>query len=338
MEETLGKRISANRKKLGLTQDKLAEQLGVTAQAVSKWENDQACPDITTLPKLAGIFGVTTDILLGIEKEPVREAEIITKEKEPDGLHLHKGNWEFRWDGGRRSSIGIALWVLLVGGLLLASEMYGLNVGLWGLLWPSGLLLFGLFGLFPRFSFFRLGCALFGGYYLLSTLGIGIFAQEAIGKKYFLPILLLLFGLSLLVDSFKKDRKPKFEIVQKGRSDKTRFNWADDVDRFRCDLSFGEANRPVNMPLLRSGEASVSFGSLTVDLQGVEAVAENCVIDASCSFGELVIRVPKRFLVKHDSDTVFASMEISGQPDPEPEGVISLDGSASFGEIRVEYV
>ena len=42
MEETLGKRIIANRKRLGMTQDKLAEQLGITAQAVSKWENDQS--------------------------------------------------------------------------------------------------------------------------------------------------------------------------------------------------------------------------------------------------------------------------------------------------------
>ena len=40
MEETLGKRIVQNRKRLGLTQDALAERLGVTAQAVSKWENE----------------------------------------------------------------------------------------------------------------------------------------------------------------------------------------------------------------------------------------------------------------------------------------------------------
>ena len=39
-EETLGKRITFHRKALGLTQDALAEKLGVTAQAVSKWENE----------------------------------------------------------------------------------------------------------------------------------------------------------------------------------------------------------------------------------------------------------------------------------------------------------
>ena len=63
MEQTLGKRIVANRKRIGLTQEQLAEQLGVTAQAVSKWENDQSCPDITILPQLADIFGISTDAL-----------------------------------------------------------------------------------------------------------------------------------------------------------------------------------------------------------------------------------------------------------------------------------
>jgi len=75
MEQTLGNRISENRKRLGLTQDALAEKLGVTAQAVSKWENDQSCPDISTLPRLARILGVSTDTLLGMEspQPPVSE-------------------------------------------------------------------------------------------------------------------------------------------------------------------------------------------------------------------------------------------------------------------------
>ena len=64
MDQTLGKRISSHRKKLGMTQDQLAEKLGVTAQAVSKWENDQSCPDIMLLPQIAELYGTTTDILL----------------------------------------------------------------------------------------------------------------------------------------------------------------------------------------------------------------------------------------------------------------------------------
>ena len=53
MEMTLGQRISMLRKLKGLRQDDLAEKLGVSPQAVSKWENDQTCPDIMLLPKLA---------------------------------------------------------------------------------------------------------------------------------------------------------------------------------------------------------------------------------------------------------------------------------------------
>ena len=47
---TLGKRIAYHRKRLGMTQEQLAQRVGVSAQAVSKWENNLSCPDITILP------------------------------------------------------------------------------------------------------------------------------------------------------------------------------------------------------------------------------------------------------------------------------------------------
>ena len=59
--------IAFYRKKLGITQEALAQQLEVTNQAVSKWESDQCCPDIQLLPKLADIFGITIDELFGRE-------------------------------------------------------------------------------------------------------------------------------------------------------------------------------------------------------------------------------------------------------------------------------
>lgn len=67
--ETLGKRIGQLRRAKGIKQDELAEKLGVTPQAVSKWENDISCPDISLLPRLAQLLGVTTDELLSGKKE-----------------------------------------------------------------------------------------------------------------------------------------------------------------------------------------------------------------------------------------------------------------------------
>lgn len=61
---TLGRRIQALRKEQGLTQDVLAERMGVTPQAVSKWENDLSCPDIMSLPQLAKELQTTVDTLL----------------------------------------------------------------------------------------------------------------------------------------------------------------------------------------------------------------------------------------------------------------------------------
>ena len=79
---TIGNKIASCRKEMGLTQDALAQQLGVTNQAVSKWESDQSCPDIQLLPQIADIFGITIDALFGREapqaekEEPVQTVEV----------------------------------------------------------------------------------------------------------------------------------------------------------------------------------------------------------------------------------------------------------------------
>ena len=67
--DTIGKRISEQRKSKGLKQDELAEKLLVSPQAVSKWENDLSCPDISVLPELSKILGITVDELLSGKKE-----------------------------------------------------------------------------------------------------------------------------------------------------------------------------------------------------------------------------------------------------------------------------
>ena len=71
MNETIGNRISKFRKAKGMTQEELAFTMGVSSQAVSKWENDISCPDIGSLPKLAKTLGVTTDAILSGKQEDV---------------------------------------------------------------------------------------------------------------------------------------------------------------------------------------------------------------------------------------------------------------------------
>lgn len=63
MNMEIGNRIKEFRKTKGMTQEQLAEALGISFQAVSKWENNIAMPDITLVPVIARVFGVTTDDL-----------------------------------------------------------------------------------------------------------------------------------------------------------------------------------------------------------------------------------------------------------------------------------
>lgn len=85
MENTLGKRIATLRKEKNLKQDDLAQKLNISPQAISKWENDLTCPDISILPELSSILGVSIDELLTGKKEetvkmvPVEERKEISK-------------------------------------------------------------------------------------------------------------------------------------------------------------------------------------------------------------------------------------------------------------------
>lgn len=81
---TIGSFLSALRKANGMTQKELAERLNVSDKAVSRWERNESCPDITLIPVIADIFGVTSDELLRGERNsignPVKETERTEKE------------------------------------------------------------------------------------------------------------------------------------------------------------------------------------------------------------------------------------------------------------------
>ena len=134
-EMTMGRRIAARRKELKMTQEALAQELGVSAQAVSKWENDLSCPDISILPKLAKTLGLTTDALLGAEPEgPVSPALPVPADPEEEddrpGIYVESDNgrkWDIHFDAPKKASFSLAGWLICTALLMLIGPLLKIN-------------------------------------------------------------------------------------------------------------------------------------------------------------------------------------------------------------------
>jgi len=104
----LGEAIYAHRKEKGLSQEKLAELVGVSRQAVSKWELDEATPEVEKLLALAKAFGITTDDLLSGKPPEEREAEPQT-ESPPNYVqfrqHAPRNDTPYGINAGRLSAL-----------------------------------------------------------------------------------------------------------------------------------------------------------------------------------------------------------------------------------------
>ncbi len=97
----LSEKIYTCRKKAGLSQEALAEKLGVSRQAVSKWETEEAIPELSKIPMMAKIFNVTTDWLLfdneNFEEKPIEEISpeipVTITLKSPSSTSIKKNSW-----------------------------------------------------------------------------------------------------------------------------------------------------------------------------------------------------------------------------------------------------
>ena len=70
---SIGTTIKRLRREKDITQEQLAEYLGITSRAISQWECDRTAPDISQIPALCHIFDVSSDVLLGIDIEKTNE-------------------------------------------------------------------------------------------------------------------------------------------------------------------------------------------------------------------------------------------------------------------------
>ena len=107
MNHHIGNYIAQRRKELGLTQQKLAEQLNISFQAVSKWESGMSIPDLEKIVKMSALFGVSTDYLL---KEEIEEPELKQDVYEP--LNVKHISAEFAnefMDAKRKSALKVAI-------------------------------------------------------------------------------------------------------------------------------------------------------------------------------------------------------------------------------------
>ena len=334
---SLGDRIKYHRKRLGMTQEQLAQRIGVSTQAVSKWENNLSCPDISVLPELAEIFDISVDELLGKDTAsgtaPVKEAEPVDEEEEEN-----EAKFEWRIER-KKGGILFALYILTVGVLLLLRGLVpAMDISVWTILWTSALVYIGISGMLGHFSLFCLVMTLAGGYFLLSA--YQVFAWE-FQWSYVIPIALLLWGASLLFDVLvgKKYRRKKRTKSTSHPNQKMHREYSCDNGYLHCDLSFGECRAAVVTPLLRGGSIDTSFGDFTVDFSACEAVQPGCTIEVDNSFGNLTLLIPDKFEVTLEQDTAFSGApEIKGSPAPTTLGTIRIKADLSFSAMEIRYI
>ena len=342
-KETLGKRIAMLRKEKGLTQEQLAEKVGVSAQAVSKWENDISCPDITLLPLLADILGVTVDELLGVK--PI-EPHVIILDKDETPKDEAKKNRPFTWEWNKHRSsakwgtiafcIGAILVCLLF--ILRSFPQLGLfqnydDVTAWDYVWPIIIFTVGLisvrdhviFGsLFMLWGVYEFLCSTIPAmgayqikwYVILLVIAVIMLVKTIIGKKHII--------CKVNRDGENGDHTPVLDVTQ-------------DDNYLDADMSFGSGVITYDGDTLRGGSIDMNFGDYKVDFRNVRTFTDNCLLEIDQNFGSLTIFLPSNVRLVKSSDTSFGSFATYGEPSPDATQTIIVRADVNFGTLQVKY-
>ena len=349
--ETLGKRIAALRKEKGLTQEQLAEKVGVSAQAVSKWENDVSCPDITILPLLADLFGVSVDELLGVK--PVEPHVIILDKDEMPKDEKKKESFNFEWNKhhGKWSTIACCIGAILVCLFFILHSMANvfpyietsdLTLKGWNYVWPILVFTLGLSSV-PEHIAFGSAMMAFGGYEFVRRVLLGYNVCKLPAVPWYVIVLVfaivglltVIFGRTLFCR--RRRRAMEKHGVYGDRSGRTRMEYSDENNYLKADMSFGNGAVNYERDVLAGGSVDSSFGDYTIDLTQVVTFADSCLLKVDASFGNITILLPRSVRLVKSSDTSFAAFVVTGDPNPDATQTIIIRADVNFGSVQVKY-
>ena len=331
-QQSMGKRIMQLRKEKGYTQEQLAEMMGVSAQAVSKWENDVSCPDISILPVLADKLGVTTDELLGVKPIEPKVVIVDAQKSNKEG----DGSFSVSWDGAKnakKDGVWFAVLIIVLGAAFLLQRLDVVSFGIWGVVWPAVIIGLGVSWMIKRFSFFSLAVAGLGVYFLLFNLGqISLVLTWGI----IWPSLLVLLGLTILYETLVPHKDKWCGVHFNGdKNKKSQYREENGFVSYEC--SFSEENRKVAVEDFLGGDIEISFGKSELDLTNVKRVNQNAKLDVDVSFATFDLIVPKTLRLFIKSDKSFGSIQMNGEPNPDAMMALTVDGDVSFGTMNIFY-
>ena len=331
-QQSMGKRIMQLRKEKGYTQEQLAEMMGVSAQAVSKWENDVSCPDISILPQLAEKLGVSTDELLGVKPIEPKVVIVDAQKSKKDG----DGSFSVSWDGGKnvkKDGVWFAVLVIVLGVAFLIQRLGLVSFGIWGIVWPAVIIGLGISWMVKRFSFFALAVAGLGVYFLLFSLKVISFPLT---WGIIWPSLLVLLGLTILYETLIPHKHKWCGVHFNGdKNKKSQYREENGFVNYEC--SFSEENRKVAVEDFLGGDIEISFGKSELDLTNVKRVNQNARLDVDVSFATFDLIVPKTMRIFLKSDKSFGSIQMNGEPNADAPLALNVDGDVSFGTMNIYY-